>query len=143
MQNPSYVAPANAETVTLSVTGICEWYWPWVTATSDTTLVIESTHSLTVEAQSSTTQVNSGASLPLTATYFDSLGHTGEAWNWSDNGAGGTFTPSPDVQNPTYLAPVNHTGRPLSVTLTVTGTCEWFWPWVTAQDQVAITVRPG
>ncbi len=145
VQNPSYVAPSNAagSPITLTVTGICEWYWPWVTASHDTTLVLDSPHSLTVHAQASTTQVASGASLALTATYADTLGHTGQAWTWSDNGAGGAFTPSANVQNPTYTAPINHSGQPLSVTLTVTGICEWFWPWITAQDQVVIAVRSG
>ncbi len=53
-------------------------------------------------------------------TGVDSLGHTGLAYQWTDNGAGGTFSPSATAQNPTYTAAVNKTGSARTVTLTAT-----------------------
>ncbi len=69
-------------------------------------------------ASAAPTTVVSGGTTALSMTGVDSLGHTGLAYQWSDNGAGGTFSPSATAQNPTYTAPVNGTGAATNVTLT-------------------------
>ncbi|MCL5103639.1 MAG: Ig-like domain-containing protein [Armatimonadetes bacterium] len=56
------------------------------------------------------------------ATAVDSLGH-GVSYQWSDGGAGGTFTPSANVQEPAYTAAANNTSQDIQVTLTCTATC--------------------
>ncbi len=45
------------------------------------------------------------------------------SWSWEDGGAGGSFSPSASVQNPTYAAPVVAPGSELPVTLTISATC--------------------
>ncbi len=138
-RNPTYIAPVNTSpnprVITLTVTGTCEWYFPWISASADVQVTVNGTgggHTLSVTGDAIPTTTTSGGHVTLSATYVDSQDHTGLAWSWSDHGAGGTFLPSANVQDPTYLAPTNTSPNPLQVTLTVTGICEWYWPWVTA-----------
>ena len=67
--------------------------------------------------------VYSGGAVALKATYNDTLGHAAILWQWTDGGAGGSFWPGAQVQNPSYLAPANTTGADITVTLTVSATC--------------------
>ena len=150
VQNPTYQAAANTSgadrTVTLTVTSTCMWFPQWVADSADVTITVNpeapATHTLTVTASASPTTVASGGTTTLTATATDSLGHTGEAWAWSDNSAGGTFLPSASVQNPTYQAAANTSGADRTVTLTVTSTCEWLPQWVLGSAEVTLTVSP-
>jgi hypothetical protein len=84
---------------------------------------LSSPHTLSVTASASPAVVASGASASLSATAADSLGHGVASWSWSDGGAGGSFSPSASLQNPTYLAAANTTGASRTVTLTVSATC--------------------
>ncbi len=59
---------------------------------------------------------------------------------WSDSGAGGSFSPSPAVQNPTYTAPANATGKDISVSLTCT-VASSIDPTVTAGTAATLTVH--
>ncbi len=135
----TYRAPANTSgsprSITLSVTAACAWQYPWVySSPANVTLTVTSGstgggHSVSVTASASASTVASGASVSLSASALDSLSHGGLAWQWSDNGAGGTFS-STTAQNPTYRAPTNTSGSPRNITLTATAICKWQWPWI-------------
>jgi hypothetical protein len=79
------------------------------------------THTLTVTATVMPVAIAAGGRAALEATATDSLGHEVASWSWSDGGAGGTFTPSAAVQDPTYAPPAESAG--ISITLRVTATC--------------------
>ena len=68
--------------------------------------------------------VLSEGTVSLSATYVDTGGHGVATWSWSDGGAGGSFSPSAGVQNPSYTAPTNVGGTDVIVTLTVSATCD-------------------
>ena len=142
---PTYTASANTsgsdKTITLTVTGTCKWHWPWVAGSSGVMVTVQPTHALSVTNGCAPTSVDSGATVRLWATPADSKGHTGLAWQWTDQGAGGTFLPSANVSSPTYIAPVNPSAQAQTITLTVKGTCKWFWPWLTATSSTTLTVR--
>jgi len=95
-------------------------------------------HSLAVVASATPATVTAGGSVALTATASDNQGHSLLTWSWSDGGAGGSFSPSASVQNPTYLAPDSTGGADLLVTLTVAATC----PVATSRDSAVVTVTP-
>ena len=97
---------------------------------------------VSVECSASPSVVASAGQTNLTATAADSLGHAIASWSWSDGGAGGAFSPSPSVQDPTYQAPANLGGGDLVVALTVAATCDGD-PAVSASDSVALTVQPA
>jgi hypothetical protein len=96
------------------------------------------THLLAVSASAASSVVASGSPVALAATAADSHGHPVTAWSWSDGGAGGSFTPSADVPDPTYTTPADAGGADLLVTLTVTATCSQG----SGSDSVVITVVP-
>ncbi len=95
-------------------------------------------HTVTATASCSPTSVNPGGTTACSATGVDSQGHTGLAWSWSDGGAGGTFSPSASVQNPSYTAPLSRGGP--TITLMVSAIDEWQWPWVTGTVSASLTV---
>lgn len=74
-----------------------------------------------------------------------SHGHPIVSWQWSDNGAGGSFS-DPALPNPVYTAAPNYSGAPVDVTLTVTATCagdpEAGVPAASGHDDVVVTVQP-
>ena len=76
----------------------------------------------------------------LSATYSDNQGHGIASWEWNDGGAGGLFAPSRYVQNPSYTAPANDGYQAVTVTLTVTATCDGDDALV-ASDSTTLTVR--
>jgi len=84
--------------------------------------------------------VPSEGTTALTASFFDSGGHSVSGWTWSDGGAGGTFS-DPTAQNPTYRAPVNHGRRGLRVSLTVWAACDGY-PQLVDHDYAMLTVQP-
>jgi len=147
-QSPSYTAPANTSTsnltVLLTVTATCGGATP-TTGSASTTLTVQGTttsHTVTVTAAATSTTLSSGGSTTLSATGVCSLGHTGLAWAWSDGGAGGAFSPSATVQNPTYTAPANPSGSPRAITLTLTATCKWTPDWISGSGSVEVTEMP-
>ena len=85
--------------------------------------------------------VNSSGVTSLSATFTDSRGHGVASWLWTDNGAGGAFSPSPSVQSPTYTAPANTSSDALVIDLTVTATCDGA-PALVVSDSVSVMVRP-
>jgi hypothetical protein len=74
-----------------------------------------------------------------TATAECSYGHPITGWDWSDGGAGGTFSPSRFVDSPTYTAPANQTPFDVYITLLVTATCS---EGVAGAGSVVLTVHP-
>ncbi len=102
---------------------------------------LSSPHGLSATASATPSSVPSGGTASLEATATDSLGHGVAAWSWSDGGAGGAFSPSAGVRNPTYTAPANLGDVAKVITLTVTATCDGPAP-ATASASVALTVMP-
>jgi uncharacterized repeat protein (TIGR02543 family) len=84
-----------------------------------TTTIIET---VTVTAAAEPAEVRSLGQVTLEASATDNLGHDIGAWSWSDNGAGGMFS-DPNAQNPTWTAPVNVSGAPITYHLTVIARC--------------------
>lgn len=143
VQNPSYTAAANTsnktKSVALSLTATCNDASPASGGASTAVTVQPAAHIVTVSATATPTVIASGGSVRLSATATDSLNHTGQAYSWSDNGAGGTFSPSATAKSPTYTAPPNTSGSDRTITLTVTATCKWWAPWVSASSSVTVT----
>lgn len=69
--------------------------------------------------------VDEGASVTLS----DAVASDSDGWItsilWDDHGAGGTFSPSPNVINPSYTAPVTQSCNGEDLTLTLTVTDNW------------------
>jgi len=105
-------------------------------------LAILGPHELSVSADCAPSTVSSAGITSCTATFSDSQGHGIASWSWSDGGAGGTFSPSAAVQNPTYTAPANTTGADILVHLTVTATCDGPSP-LSDSDTADLTVQPS
>jgi hypothetical protein len=126
-------------TRTLTVTVTCKWTQPWVSTSASVTVTEStSTHTLTVTASANPTTVASGSSTKLTAVATDNRGHTGIAYAWNDNGAGGSFSPSAASAKPTYTPPANTTGATITRKLTVVATCKWTQPWISATASVNV-----
>jgi len=85
--------------------------------------------------------VMSEGTVSLSATYADTGGHGVATWSWSDGGAGGSFSPSDSVQNPTYTAPTNVGGADVIVTLTVSATCDGAGA-LSDSDSTTLVVEP-
>ncbi len=147
VQNPTYTAAANTtgsdRLVTLTVTATCGGSSP-ISNSGSTSLTVHSVaHAFTVTAATpSPNTVASAGSATLGASSTDSLGHGVSSWSWEDGGAGGSFSPSASVQNPTYTAAANSTGSDVLITLTVTGTCNGAPP-LSDSDTTTLTVQPG
>ena len=141
-ENPTYTAPANTNgtnaTIALTVTASS------ATASGRGAVSLQvqpqtaGNNTITVHAAAAPTTLASGAATTLSMSATDSLGHTGLAYQWSDNGAGGTFSPSATAEDPTYTAPVNKTGVPLSISLTASAVDEWQYPWVTGTAKCGV-----
>ncbi len=146
LQNPTYTAPANTadseESITLTVTATCDGPEP-LSASNSTLLVVQPVaHSLVVSASAVPAAVASGGTATLSATAADTRsGHTIASWSWSDGGAGGSFSLSPSLQNPTYTAPANTADSEESITLTVTATCDGPEP-LSASNSTLLVVQP-
>ncbi len=150
VQSPSYTAPANtsnkSKSITLSVTATCGDAAPASGSGSAAVVVQPAPHTVTVAATATPSTIASGASVKLSATATDGLKHTGLVYSWTDNGAGGTFSPSAAVKAPTYVPMPNTSGNDRIITLTVTATCRWWAPWQSGSTSVAVTetsVPPG
>jgi hypothetical protein len=90
-----------------------------------------------VTASASPTTIASGGSTALSASATDNRAHTGLAYAWNDNGAGGTFSSATSAR-PTYTPPANSSGVTVTRKLTVTATCKWTAPWVSATASVNV-----
>ncbi len=138
------LANATSYNDTTAISGTTYRYrvgaWNVAGTTRSTVVSVSSGHTVTVTATATPTTVASGGKVSLSSTATDSLGHTGLAYAWRDNGAGGTFS-STTSRNPSYTAPVNTSGSPMPITLTVTATCKWQSPWVTGSANLAVTVQ--
>ena len=125
--NPTYHAPANRTDSehlgALTVIGTCDGPAPAGDSGTVPIVVQPVPHTLSVSATASPSTVASGGSTSLTASATDSRGHSMTTWFWSDGGAGGSFSPSANVQNPSYAAPANATASSRTITLTVTAAC--------------------
>jgi len=119
------------------------WQWSdWPALLSDVVYWTGSmpAHTFSVSASASPTTVASGGAAGLSASAADSR-LDAVAWSWSDGAAGGSFSPSNAVQNPTYTAPPNTTDSDLVVTLTMTATCDGPSP-LSDSDSTTLTVQP-
>ncbi|MBN1461514.1 MAG: S-layer homology domain-containing protein [Armatimonadetes bacterium] len=141
--NPSYTAPANAGdtdlAVTLMVSATCDGPSPLTAQDTISVMVTPAAHLLSVTAGVSPTTVTPGGVADLSATALDTHNHSIAAWQWSDGGAGGVFSPSASVQNPSYQAPRNTSGEVLSVVFMVSATCAGPPP-ISASDTVTLSV---
>ena len=147
VQSPTYTAPANTTDadviVTLTVTATCDGPSPLSDGDSTTLTVQPVAHTFAVSAGvTSPATVASGGSASLSASFTDSRpAHTIASWSWDDGGAGGGFSPSATVQDPTYTAPANTSDSNIIVNLTVTATCNG--PDARSDsDSTTLTVQP-
>jgi C1A family cysteine protease len=114
----------GAYTITASTTpvvNIAPGGWGYATA-------LVRPHSLDLTASCLPSTVPSGGLTALSAAYLDSFGHQVATWQWSDGGAGGTFSPSATIASPTYTAPENVGASAIVIHLTVTATCAGTYP---------------
>ncbi|MCE5313979.1 MAG: Ig-like domain-containing protein [Armatimonadota bacterium] len=81
-------------------------------------------HTVTIESGPTLvpSEIDSEGSTQCSASAIDSY-DDGISYHWSDNNAGGSFSPSADVRQPIYTAPANDTGADITITLTCTATC--------------------
>jgi hypothetical protein len=98
-------------------------------------------HALTVAATANPAAVVSGGNTALSAQATDSFGHAIASYTWSDGGAGGSFSPSAAVANPTYTAPENLTLADVTVALSVTVVCDDAEA-LSATDSLVLAVHP-
>jgi len=127
-QSPTYTAPANKTgsdiVVTLTLTATCNGS-PAASDDATVDLTVNSLpHTVTATASCLPTTVKSGGDTDLTGGATDSWDHGIATWSWSDGGAGGSFAPDNTTQSPTYTAPANTSGSDVTVTLTLTATCD-------------------
>jgi len=147
VQNPTYTAPANTGdsnvVITLTVSASCDGPEPLGDSDSTTLTVFCAAHTVVVTANApSPPAVASGGSASLSASFADSRpGHSAASWSWQDGGAGGSFGPSANVQNPTYTAPANTGDGNIVITLTVSATCDGPEP-LGDSDSTTLTVAP-
>jgi len=154
VQNPAYYDLGNGTDqsieIALTVTATCGGPSP-VSASDSVTLVVEPrAHGFEVKAQRRSpltagpvppSIIPSGGSHDLWANFDDHrVGHSVSSWAWDDGGAGGSFVPSPTIQNPVYIAPLNVSGSDLAVMLTVSATCDGPSP-ATDSDSITLIVR--
>jgi len=147
-QNPSYTAAANTGDsdliVALTVNATCSGPVPLSDSDSTSLTVQPVPHLFTVTAgPPNPATILSGRITALSATFSDSRGgHAVALWSWTDSGAGGSFSPSASVQNPSYRAAANGGSTGIIVTLTVTGTCSGPSP-LSDSDSTQVTVLPA
>jgi len=111
--------------VVLSATADCGGWPPQYSMSSLIISVQPDPHSFWVTVSSPQPAVlTGGGTSQLNATYTDWQGHGLSSWVWSDGGAGGVFSPSPDVPNPTYAVPLGAMAADTVIALTVTATCD-------------------
>lgn len=80
-------------------------------------------HTIRIWADAAPSVVSSSGTVRLSAVAQDSNSHRMVSWQWSDGGAGGSFSPSAQVANPTYTAPINISAGNHVLALTVRVAC--------------------
>lgn len=93
-------------------------------------------HTLTAAVTLSARSVRRGKAITCKAAATDCLPHTGFAYAWSDGGGGGRFS-SPTSKESVYTAPTS----PKTVTISLTVTCKWQLPWVSATAARSLEVK--
>ncbi len=145
-QNPTYHAPSNTSDgeveITLRVTATCGGPTPSSGEAAVVVRVQPVEHALSVSASASPSNVPSGGTTSLSAEAADTRGHSVASWGWTDGGAGGSFQPSPGVQNPLYTAPHNASQGERIVVLIATALCDGPTP-ISAQASTSISVAPS
>ena len=143
-QSPDYIAPTNTTgsnlSVTLTLRATCEGS---ISGEDSTTLTVTPpVHAVEVTASCDPEVIVYGDTTQCSAVFLDTFEHEAASWLWDDGGAGGTFLPSADVQNPTYQAPSDDPGSHTQVALTVTAECDDPSP-LQGSDTVELTVAHG
>jgi hypothetical protein len=145
VRNPQYRAPRNSSghdiKVMLTVMASCSDPAPMTGLDSTEVIVQPSPHALTVSASADPSVVTWKGRTQLYATADDTFGHGIAEWVWSDNGAGGSFSPSASVQNPSYRIPASATTITTTVILSVRATCDGPSP-LTASSYLGLIVEP-
>ncbi len=117
--HPTYTAPNSSSLITLTLTATDNQG-----GVSSDSLHLRVDAFPTVDAGADKT-VDEGHSIALSdATADDSDGWI-VSYQWSDGGAGGSFSPSAQVRNPTYTAPLTDNCSGTDITLTLTVTDDW------------------
>jgi hypothetical protein len=146
VQDPSYTASENTGDsdliVTLTVTASCDGASPLGDSDSTTLTVQPVAHELEVFASVFPSTVISGKKTALTGNYNDTHEHSIAYWLWEDGGAGGSFDPSTDTQNPLYWAPQNPGLIPLLIPLNLTANCDGPEP-IQGSDEAPLEVLPA
>ncbi len=145
VRNPRYRAPRNASgrqmQVVLTVTASCDVPAPAAGEDSTSIVVEPAPHTLVVSGTASPASVTWKGRSQLSAAANDSLGDGIAHWLWSDNGAGGSFSPSAQVQNPVYKVAANSSAASAGVVISVTATCDGASP-LTASGYLTLVVQP-
>lgn len=110
--------------VVLIATADCGGWVPQYSTASTIITVHPDPHSFWIAADPPQPAMLSGpGTVQLNATFTDSLGHGLASCEWSDGGAGGVFSPSPNVMNPTYTVTAAPVQQAELIGLSVTATC--------------------
>ncbi|MCE5323468.1 lectin like domain-containing protein [bacterium] len=123
----TYTAPINTSgsdvVVTITCSAACKDDSS-ITNSASAQLIVTGGHAVTFSHVPTLTPstVGPGESVACSATAVDSRGDLLK-YRWTDSGAGGTFSPSASVQNPTYTAPANATDGDKHISITCTATC--------------------
>jgi hypothetical protein len=145
VRNPQYQAPRNSSgrdmRVVLTVMASCSDPAPMTGLDSTEVIVQPAPHALTVSASAEPRVVMWKGRTQLYATADDTFGHGIAEWAWSDNGAGGSFSPSASVQNPSYRVSANATAATTTIILSVRATCDGPSP-LTASCYLGLIVEP-
>jgi hypothetical protein len=127
IQSPTYTIPAvgTARVITLTATLTLTTGTASVTGTGTCTVTQSGTHTVTVTADCSPKQVlSAGGPVTCAGSATDNLGHAIASYQWSDGGAGGSFTqPNPALAAATYQVSAYGLYDPRTITLTLTATC--------------------
>jgi hypothetical protein len=145
VHEPTYTAPQNRSDVdlpvTLTATATCDGPESMEGSGLAVLMIRPVDHALTVAMECDPALLASGGTTECTAVLIDTRDHDAASWSWSDDGAGGVFSPSSSVRTPTYTAPHNTTESDIAVHLTVSAICGGPEP-LQAQASAALTVAP-
>lgn len=128
--HPTYTAPNSSSLITLTLT----------VTDNQGGIKSDSLH-LRVDAfptvdAGADKEVDEGGTIELSDASADDSDGWITSYQWSDGGAGGSFSPSAQVLNPTYTAPLVSDCAGADITLTLTVTDDWG-----AQESDALTLH--
>ncbi|MHB9037479.1 MAG: lectin like domain-containing protein [Armatimonadota bacterium] len=137
----TYSAPANTQINDSVVTITCLAECGASSGNASAQLLVMGKHEVTLTKVPTLDKstVDPGKDVKCSVTAADTKDHP-LLYQWSDGGAGGTFSPSSSVQDPTYTAPGNITGKAKSVVLTCVAKCSQS-PTTKATSAVTLTVN--